>query len=64
MVKNYIRVTDEQRKELITKIYQENYSIKKAGEMLGIPYPNAKSINQTYIIEKRTTKKTFRFRLK
>lgn len=31
---------------------------------VGIPYPNAKAINQTYVLERRTSKKMFRFRLK
>jgi len=45
-------------------IYENNYTIKRAGIEVGIPYPNAKAVNQTYLLEKRTTKKTFRFRLK
>ena len=49
---------------MIKLIYENNYTIKKAGEKVGIPYPNAKAVNQTYLLEKRTTKKTFRFRLK
>lgn len=64
MVKKYTRVTDEQRRELIRLIYENNYTIKRAGAEVGIPYPNAKAVNQTYLLEKRTTKKTFRFRLK
>lgn len=64
MVKKYTRVTDEQRRELVRLIYEENYTIKQAGQEVGIPYPNAKAVNQTYLLEKRTAKKTFRFRLK
>eukprot|EP00347_Sterkiella_histriomuscorum_P003517 403363999 len=64
MVKKYTRVTDEQRRELIRLIYQEQYSIKRAGQEVGIPYPNAKAVNQTYLQENRTSKKKFRFRLK
>eukprot|EP00347_Sterkiella_histriomuscorum_P003494 403364084 len=64
MVKKYTRVTDEQRRDLIKLIYEQNYTIKRAGAEVGIPYPNAKAVNQTYLLEKRTTKKTFRFRLK
>jgi hypothetical protein len=45
MVKKYTRVTNEQRKELIRLIYEENYTIKKAGATVGIPYPNAKAVN-------------------
>lgn len=64
MVKKYTRVTDEQRRELIRLIYEQNYTIKQAGQAVGIPYPNAKAVNQTYLLERRTSKKTFRFRLK
>lgn len=64
MVKKYTRVSNDQRKELIRLIYEENLTIKDAGARCGIPYPNAKAINQTYILERRTAKKTFRFRLK
>jgi hypothetical protein len=64
MVKKYTRVTDEQRRNLIKLIYEKNLTIKQAGLEVGIPYPNAKAVNQTYLLEKRTTKKTYRFRLK
>lgn len=45
MVKQYTKVTDEQRKELVRLIHEENYSIKQAGLATGIPYPNAKAVN-------------------
>ncbi len=45
MVKNYTRVTDEQRKELVRLIHEEGYTIKNAGIEAGIPYPNAKAVN-------------------
>ena len=45
MTKKYIKVTNEQRKELIRLIYEENLSIRKASELAGIPYPNAKAVN-------------------
>ena len=45
MVKKYTRVTDEQRRELIRLIYEQNYTIKQAGQAVGIPYPNAKAVN-------------------
>lgn len=51
MVKKYVRLTDGQRKELVRLIHEENLSIKKAGEIVGVPYPNAKAINQTYLHE-------------
>lgn len=61
---NYVQVTNDQRKELIRLIYQEGMTIKKASKQTGIPYPNAKSVNQIYLQEKRIAKKTSRFRLK
>lgn len=64
MVKKYTRVTDEQRRELVRLIYEENYTIKQAGLEVEIPYPNAKAVNQTFLVEHRTAKKSFRFRLK
>jgi hypothetical protein len=39
-------------------------TIKRASKITGIPYPNAKSVNQIYLQEKRIAKKTSRFRLK
>jgi hypothetical protein len=45
MVKKYTRVSDDQRKELIRLIYEENFTIKRAGIQTGIPYPNAKAVN-------------------
>lgn len=45
MVKKYTRVTDEQRRDLIRLIYEQNYTIKRAGIEVGIPYPNAKAVN-------------------
>lgn len=45
MVKQYIRVTDAQRKELIKLIHEDHVTIKQAGALTGIPYPNAKAIN-------------------
>lgn len=49
MVKKYTRVSDEQRKELIRLIYEDKLTIKSAGLKVGIPYPNAKAVNQTYL---------------
>ncbi len=64
MVKKYCRVTNDQRKELVRLIHQESYTIKKAAKTTGVSYANAKAINQIFLNEKRTAKKTFRFRLK
>lgn len=61
---NYVQVTNEQRRELIRLIHEENISIKRAGRLAGIPYPNAKSVNKIYKEEKRIAKKVSRFRLK
>jgi hypothetical protein len=64
MVKTYLRATDVQRKELIKLIHEKKYTIKNACAIVGIPYPNAKAVNHTYLTENRTAKKKFRFRLK
>ncbi|TNV86018.1 hypothetical protein FGO68_gene3091 [Halteria grandinella] len=64
MVKKYRRLTDEERHNLVVLIHQEGYTIKEASRKLNIPYPNAKAVNQTYLLENRTAKKNFRFRLK
>ena len=57
MVKKYTRVTDKQRRDLIKLIHEYNYTIKKAGEEVGIPYPNAKAVNQIYLSKKRTKRR-------
>ena len=64
MPKKYQKLTDSQRHELVTMINKDGLSIKEASRRLDIPYPNAKAVNQTYINEQRTAKKSFRFRLK
>lgn len=64
MVKKYRRLTDEERKNLVILIHREGYTIKDASRQLNIPYPNAKAVNQTYILENRTAKKNFRYRSK
>ena len=64
MVKKYKRLSDLEREELIKLIHSEGLTIKEASHKLHIPYPNAKAVNATYVHEKRTAKKTFRFRLK
>lgn len=53
----YTRVTNEQRRDLIKLVYTDRYTIKEAALRVGIPYPNAKAVNQTYLAEGRTTKK-------
>jgi len=64
MVKQYQKVTNELRKELIRLIHVEGNSIKTAAEIANIPYPNAKAINSTFVSEERTSKKNYRYREK
>jgi transposase len=64
MVKKYRRLSDKERHELIVLVHTQGYTIKDASKMLNIPYPNAKAVNQTYLHEHRTAKKSFRIRLK
>ena len=56
MVRQYVQVTDEQRRELVRLIHKEGYSIAKASKTTEIPYDNAKAINRTYQREKRINK--------
>lgn len=49
MVRQYVQVTDEQRRELVRLIHEHNYSIAKASKATDVPYDNAKAINRTYI---------------
>ena len=53
MMRQYVQVTDEQRRELVRLIHDENYSIARASKATGIPYDNAKAINRTYLRESR-----------
>ncbi|CDW80058.1 UNKNOWN [Stylonychia lemnae] len=64
MGKQYTKVTNEQRKELIKLIYEQNHSISSAAEMTGIYYPTAKAINKVFKKEKRVQKRNFRYRAK
>ena len=63
MVRDYTRVTDETRAQLINYI-KEGKSIKDAAELVNINYENAKAINRMYRQENRTEKKKHRIRLK
>ena len=56
MVRQYMQVTDEMRKELVRLIHEESYTIARASKATQIPYDNAKAINRTYIRESRTKK--------
>ncbi len=57
-------LTDEERSALIDLIHNHQYSIIRASEELNIPYANAKAINSTFLIERRTNKKHFRSRVR
>ena len=41
MVRQYLQVTDEMRKELVRLIHQESYTIARASKATQIPYDNA-----------------------
>lgn len=56
MVRQYVQVTDEQRRELVRLIHEHNYSIAKASKATDVPYDNAKAINRTYLKENRIKK--------
>lgn len=60
MVKQYVLVSNEQRKRLLELIYQHSYSISRAAQELKIYYPTAKAINKVYKRERRILKKTYR----
>lgn len=53
MGKQYTKVSNDQRKELIRLIHELGLSISKAAEMTGVYYPTAKAINKVYKKEKR-----------
>ena len=62
MVRHYLQVTDEMRKELVRLIHDESYTIARASKATQIPYDNAKAINRTYIRESRTKKVNYQQR--
>lgn len=64
MVKKYTKVSNEQRKELVRLIYEEQCSIAKAAELTQIYYPTAKAINKVYKNEQRIQKRVCRYRAK
>ena len=63
MLREYQRVTDETRRNLI-KLIQDGMSIKEAAEIVNINYENAKAINRIYRQETRVDKKKSRFRFR
>ncbi|CDW79994.1 UNKNOWN [Stylonychia lemnae] len=62
MVRQYVQVTDVQRRELVRLIHEDGFSIAKASKITNIPYDNAKAINRTYLREKRIHKINYRLR--
>lgn len=60
--KKYRKLSNDERHRLIYLIHNEGYSIRQAAKNLGIPYPNAKAVNLTYLVEKRINKKVVNFR--
>lgn len=56
MVRQYIQVSDEQRRLLVHLIQRNNYSISQASKAVDVPYDNAKAINRTFLKENRTRK--------
>lgn len=62
MVRQYVQVTDKQRKDLVYLINHKNFSIAKAAKETDIPYDNAKAINRTYTKENRVQKINYKER--
>lgn len=62
MVRQYVHVTDDKRRELVHLINKMNYTIAQASKATDIPYDNAKAINRTYLRECRTKKITYQER--
>lgn len=63
MVKQYVLLTNAQRKELIRLIHVEGLTIKDAATRLDVPYPNAKAVNKIFKKERRTEKRHPKFLL-
>lgn len=63
MVRQYTKVNDEMRKQLISFI-REGKPIKEAAREINIKYENAKAIVRIYRNELRTDKRKSRFRYK
>ena len=53
MAKQYVLVSNEQRKMLIELIHKHGHSISRAAKSVGIYYPTAKAINKVYVREHR-----------
>lgn len=62
--KEYTKVSNEQRRKLISLVHVKKMSIVKAAKLTGIYYPTAKVINKVFKSENRIQKRDFRFRVK
>ena len=62
MTKKYATVSNDQRRMLVSLIYEGGQSIRQAAIASKIYYPTAKAINKIYLAEKRIDKKQHRFR--
>ena len=62
MTKKYATVSNDQRRMLVSLIYEDGQSIRQAAIASKIYYPTAKAINKIYLAEKRIDKKQHRFR--
>lgn len=56
--RNYKKITDTKREELLGYIHNDGMTIKIAAIKAGIEYENAKAINRVYVKQGRTLKKT------
>jgi len=53
MGKGYVRISNDQRKELLYLVHDLKHTIYKASKILNIPYANGKMINKIYTQDKR-----------
>lgn len=63
MTRKYIKITDQQRHQLV-EVKNQGHTIKDAAKLVDIPYENAKAIMRVYRREMRTNKHTVRNRFK
>ena len=57
MVKKYVILSNQKRADLCSLIHHDGLTIKEAAIKMGIPYANAKAVNQVFEREQRTDKK-------
>jgi hypothetical protein len=60
MSREYKKVNDELRMELIKMVSEDKISIRNSSVALGINYENAKAIYRCFRLQKRVTKVKFR----